>query len=66
MPEGDGSAPNEDVEREFETAEQMLVDARKATGVGISKATVVNRLSDACFHAAQVATFDSIKSSLVI
>lgn len=35
----------------------MLADARKASEVGISKATVVNRLYYACFHAAQGALY---------
>jgi uncharacterized protein (UPF0332 family) len=35
----------------------MLADARKATEVSISKATVVNRLNYACFHAAQTALY---------
>lgn len=35
----------------------MLTDARKATEVGISKATVVNRLYYACFHASQGALY---------
>jgi uncharacterized protein (UPF0332 family) len=45
------------VEREFERAEQMLADARTAREVDISTATVVNRLSYACFHAAQAALY---------
>ena len=46
-----------DVDREFSKAEQMLADARKAAEVGISKATIVNRLYYACFHAAQAALY---------
>jgi uncharacterized protein (UPF0332 family) len=45
--------PQTDIDREFEKAEQMLADARKAKEVDISKATIVNRLYYACFHAAQ-------------
>jgi len=47
----------EDVDREIVQAEQMLDDATKAHEVGISKATVVNRLYYACFHAAQAALY---------
>lgn len=46
-----------DIDREFERAEQMLADAEKAADVGISKATIVNRLYYACFHAAQAALY---------
>lgn len=46
-----------DIDRELERAEQMLADARKAAEVGISKATIVNRLYYACFHAAQAALY---------
>lgn len=46
-----------DIARELERAEQMLADATKANEVGISKATVVNRLYYACFHAAQAALY---------
>lgn len=35
----------------------MLADAAKAHEVGISKATIVNRLCYACFHAAQAALY---------
>lgn len=49
--------PQAMVEEEFERAEQMLADATKAHEVGISKATVVNRLYYACFHAAQAALY---------
>lgn len=49
--------PREDVGREFARAEQMLDDAEKATDVGISEATIVNRLYYACFHAAQAALY---------
>ena len=35
----------------------MLADAKTAHEVGISKATVVNRLYYACFHAAQAALY---------
>lgn len=46
-----------DITREFEKAEQMLADARKAREVDISQATIVNRLYYACFHAAQGALY---------
>lgn len=49
--------PQADVDRELEKAEQMLADATKANEVGISKATIVNRLYYACFHAAQAALY---------
>jgi uncharacterized protein (UPF0332 family) len=49
--------PQATVDEEFERAEQMLADATKAHEVGISKATVVNRLYYACFHAAQAALY---------
>lgn len=49
--------PREAVDREFEQAEQMLADATKAHEVDISKATVVNRLYYACFHAAQAVLY---------
>lgn len=49
--------PEATVDEEFERAEQMLADAKKAHEVGISKATVVNRLYYACFHAAQAALY---------
>lgn len=55
----DDTYPSEPVvEREFSSAEQMLEDARKAHEVGISKATIVNRLYFACFHGAQAALYD--------
>lgn len=54
----DDDIPPGDVDREFERAEQMLADAKKAHEVGISKATVVNRLYYACFHAAQATLYD--------
>lgn len=56
MSEGEG--PDHAVDEEFETAEQMLADARTAHEVDISTATVVNRPSYACFHAAQAAFYD--------
>lgn len=49
--------PPEAVDREFEQAAQMFADATTARDVGISKATVVNRLYYACFHAAQAALY---------
>lgn len=49
--------PQTAIEREFAKAEQMLEDAQKAHDVDISKATVVNRLYYACFHAAQAALY---------
>lgn len=49
--------PQTDIDRELEKAGQMLADARKADEVGISKATIVNRLYYACFHAAQAALY---------
>jgi len=49
--------PQATVDEEFERAEQMLADAKKAHEVGISKATIVNRLCYACFHAAQAALY---------
>lgn len=49
--------PQATVDQEFEQAEQMLADATKAHEVGISKATIVNRLYYACFHAAQAALY---------
>lgn len=56
----DGDAtdiPQVDIDRELEKAEQMLSDAETAADVGISKATVVNRLYYACFHATQAALY---------
>lgn len=50
--------PQATIDREFSRAEQMLDDATKAHEVGISKATVVNRLYYACFHAAQAALYE--------
>ena len=49
--------PQATVDAEFERAEQMFADAKKAHEVGISKATIVNRLCYACFHAAQAALY---------
>jgi hypothetical protein len=49
--------PQADIDAELERAEQMLADATKAAEVGISKATIVNRLYYACFHAAQAALY---------
>lgn len=49
--------PQATVEQEFERAKQMLEDATTAYEVGISKATIVNRLYFACFHAAQAALY---------
>jgi uncharacterized protein (UPF0332 family) len=49
--------PRADIDREWEKAEQMLSDARKADEIDISKATIVNRLYYACFHAAQAALY---------
>jgi uncharacterized protein (UPF0332 family) len=43
------------VDKEFEWAEQKL--AMKAQEIGISKATVANRLYYACFHVAQAAVY---------
>lgn len=45
------------IDDEFARAEQMLADATKAHAVDISKATIVNRLYYACFHAAQAALY---------
>lgn len=50
--------PIEDVRNEWRRAEQALADARTAHDAGVSKATVVNRLYYACFHAAQAALYD--------
>ena len=49
--------PQADIDREWRKAEQMFSDARKANEVDISKATTVNRLYYACFHAAQAALY---------
>lgn len=57
MPDDAGDVPQADIDREFARAEQMLADARTATEVDISKATIVNRLYYACFHAAQAALY---------
>ncbi|AUX08410.1 hypothetical protein AArcSl_0764 [Halalkaliarchaeum desulfuricum] len=59
MSDGDDSTdvPRVDIERELERADQMLSDAETAVDIGISKATVVNRLYYACFHAAQAALY---------
>lgn len=53
----DADVPHVDVDREFSKATQMLSDAKTAAEVDISKATVVNRLYYACFHAAQGALY---------
>jgi uncharacterized protein (UPF0332 family) len=53
VPDERADIPRADVDREFSKAAQMLADATKANDVDISKATVVNRLYYACFHAAQ-------------
>lgn len=50
--------PDHALEAAFETAEQMLADARTAHEVDISTATVVNRLYYACFHPARAALYD--------
>lgn len=55
--EVDGDVPRATIEREFATAEQMLADAETAHEVDISKATIVNRLYYACFHAAQAVLY---------
>lgn len=49
--------PQVTIDREFQRAEQMLADAKTAHEVDISKATIVNRLYYACFHAAQAALY---------
>lgn len=49
--------PESIVNREFDRAAQMLSDARTAHDVEISKATIINRLYYACFHAAQAALY---------
>lgn len=49
--------PQATIDREFARAEQMLTDATKAHEVGISKATIVNRLYYACLHVAQAALY---------
>lgn len=49
--------PRADIDAELARAEQMLADATQAHEVGISKATIVNRLYYACFHAAQAALY---------
>lgn len=46
-----------DIDREQSKAAQMLSDAEKAVEADISKATIVNRLYYACFHAAQAALY---------
>lgn len=55
--EVDGDIPRSTIEREFEKAERMLADAETAREVDISKATIVNRLYYACFHAAQAVLY---------
>jgi uncharacterized protein (UPF0332 family) len=55
--EGEGEIARETIDRELELSRQMLADAEKAHEVGISKATIVNRLYYACFHAAQAALY---------
>lgn len=50
--------PVADVRREWGRATQAFEDARTASEVGISKATVVNRLYYACFHAAQAVLYE--------
>lgn len=55
--DADDDIPQAVVDREFAKADQMLADARKAHDVDISKATIVNRLYYACFHAAQAALY---------
>lgn len=50
--------PRLTIDRELDQAERMLKDATTAHEVDISKATVVNRLYYACFHAAQAALYD--------
>ncbi|MFB6095349.1 MAG: HEPN domain-containing protein, partial [Halodesulfurarchaeum sp.] len=42
---------------ELERTRRMLADAETAADVDISKATIVNRLYYACFHAAQAALY---------
>lgn len=49
--------PDSVIDAEFDRAEQMLDDATTALDVDISKATIVNRLYYACFHAAQAALY---------
>lgn len=53
----DTSIPTAAVDRELSKAEQMLDDATTANEVGISKATIVNRLYYSCFHGAQAALY---------
>lgn len=57
MSDDGDEGPEDAVAREFATADQMLEDARKAHDVDISKATIVNRLYYACFHAAQAVLY---------
>lgn len=57
MPDDETNMPESAIDREFSHAEQMLADATKAKEVDISKATIVNRLYFACFHAAQGALY---------
>lgn len=53
----DEDVPRADIDAELERAEQMLSDAKQARQVGISKATVVNRLYYACVHATRAALY---------
>lgn len=55
--DGGADVPPAAVDREFSRADLMLEDARTAHEVDISKATIVNRLYYACFHAAQAALY---------
>lgn len=55
--DGRGDIPRTAVDQELGKAEQLLSDATKALEVGISKATIVNRLYFACFHAARAALY---------
>lgn len=58
MPNDDSvDISQEDIDQEFSQAEQMLADATRAFEVDISKATIVNCLYYACFHAAQAALY---------
>lgn len=49
--------PEADLRAEWERAEQALTDARVAHEAGVPKATVINRLYYACFHAAQAVLY---------
>jgi uncharacterized protein (UPF0332 family) len=55
--EGQADIPQATIDRELEQAERMFLDARNAQTVDISDATIVNRLNNACFHAAQAALY---------